>query len=422
MAKQQLNFNWICSKLNELKIIHNDGKVAFRSWDSRGIVTFDDLRLIVETNFHFNTNVPEAERSGIVFEAFKENARHANPDERTLRASILKQEQTFLNRPVVDYVLATSLSATRPSSLYRKSLDGAFFYFSDALPRSFARDKIELPSNWTRHLEFPSGHMATRVRVKARSDHEAFKKSIDSLDFLRGIWNYSINRRINDEFTIGGVSPSINKIRLGSAHTLHFPDGRLASPAVWYEIADDRLASLDPKIIDWVLTSEEESIFRKHYKKLDEKYQAFLKEGLIRYARSLDSLDEESAFLKMWSLLEHLTVIGETENYSEVIKRCLFLCSDIDYNQMILEHLRIRRNQSIHSGEWSVRNKKYSFQVKKYVDWLISLHLGSWKSGRTPEQTGLLLACPRDPNIIRDQIQSQEEKISLFKMALDIRK
>lgn len=141
----------------------------------------------------------------------------------------------------------------------------------------------------------------------------------------------------------------------------------------------------------------------------------------VRYARSLDSSDHESSFLKLWSLLEYVTAIKDGADYDELIRRTLFLSANDDYDKRILEHLRIHRNSTVHRGEASSHIETFIFQLKRYVERLMLFHLESGWQYSSAEELGQLLSKPRDPETLKSKITELEAELALHRAALEAR-
>ncbi len=70
------------------------------------------------------------------------------------------------------------------------------------------------------------GYSPVRVSVRARSEHEAYEKATGALDLLRGIWNLRLNSAARSS---SGKRKPVNVLQLGPLHSLHEPNGELAS-------------------------------------------------------------------------------------------------------------------------------------------------------------------------------------------------
>jgi hypothetical protein len=209
--------------------------------------------------------------------------------------------------------------------------------------------------------------MYARVTVRARSPFEAADNALDALDLARGLLNWGENRRTFMRFS-SGISKPVNEIRLGPIHTLHRPDGRLATETWWYEPSFQ--ASTFPFAVQQPLVNFQASAIqrlRRH------PYQRLCEDAVIRYTRALDEGEPVTAFLKLWSVLELLT--GSSHSYDTAIRRVSFLFQEHYYHLLVLNHLRRFRNATVHESATSQAIQTYLYQLKRYVDTLLTFHL-----------------------------------------------
>jgi hypothetical protein len=318
--------------------------------------------------------------------------------------------------PSQDYVLVTTLSMQRPKKLETIEFDGNVFRFTDELPRPFTRERLDLIGSQKPPNDLPKDFTVVHLAIKARTEFEAFDASMDSLDYLRGIWNFLLNFPTLIRHYSGSRKP-VNMIRPGPVHSLHRPTGECFSDLYWYEplLAPESKAE---KLDTWEQIEEKQHVMASAL--IGHSYQLFMKDLFIRYARALDSCDYQVAFLKLWSLLEHCTRIKLNENNGDVINRTLFLFEDHEYHRQVLEHLRERRNASVHHGESSSEDETHIYQLKKYVEWTISFHLHSGEMFNSADEAGELLKCARSPHELNKQIEDLKFRIRLREQALSI--
>jgi len=65
-----------------------------------------------------------------------------------------------------------------------------------------------------------------KVHVLEKTIFEAAERALDTLDLIRGAWNYYYNRGRGFRITTGGKRTPVNAIVTGPFHTLHKPNGR----------------------------------------------------------------------------------------------------------------------------------------------------------------------------------------------------
>jgi hypothetical protein len=410
------DYDWVASQLNKLATRTNDGSVSFNFCHEH--IRFSDILTILESIHKFDIDIPSMERSRILREAVGRVAAQSEVTEKKLKIMIRQLTNQFTDTNATNFALSTTLSIRHFKELPRITFDNARFVFSSTLPPAFARNKIDGFVDTKPPDDLPSDFTNVRVIVQARSVFEAYERAIDSLDFLRGIWNFVINRTIDDRWYSGRVKP-VNQIRLGPVHTLHFENGKPASPIYWYENLYPK-ESRPETVRSWPEIAKGEKVIRSLI--LKSKYSCDLKTIFQRYARSLDSSDHNSDFLKLWSLLEFLTGIKPGENYAEVIRRTLFLSPDPDYDERILQHLRDRRNASIHQAETSNWGETHLFQLKRHVELLMHFHIQVGREYLSVEEIGKLLARPRDSAALYKRIEELRLELRLNKNALRLRK
>jgi hypothetical protein len=211
MATIRADYVWIAAQLNKLRIANPDGTVSFRSPDN--VIEYEDLIMLLETYHDFPSGTPDVERRRIVEHAIHSTATAGEITDHLLKANIWKTINLFGSRPHKEYVLVTSLSMVYHRLITDLRFDDADFAFSSSLPPNFARRH---PHRF--HVIEPLPDLlpdstAVRVTVSTNSDFGAFQKATDSLDFLRGIWNFRINRGLASRWHSGPVKP-VNEIRL----------------------------------------------------------------------------------------------------------------------------------------------------------------------------------------------------------------
>jgi len=207
----------------------------------------------------------------------------------------------------------------------------------------------------------------------AKSDHEAAHRALHSLNFIREVWNWFLNRSVGFRRSMGIHLP-VNKILLGPIHTLHDEKGRLATEDYWYEPDySESVKIYNPsnkidKIYSFI------KIVRAHLKRVN--YDVELENAIVRYGKALDLMDWENSYLQLWGVLEQLTDTTN-ESYKVTIRRTSFFFSDREYHQQILTHLRDYRNRVVHAGTENQDIEAYIFQLKRYVEKVMEFLLGN---------------------------------------------
>lgn len=393
----RFNLNLIAEKLENIKIVNKDGSVGFQGL----IPDYEELATVIYTSIKFDSDVPETVRIKIIDRAITSAARKDKITEKSLLKEINIAENNYLQQPLQSYILVTSLSIKFFERLSRIQLDDNIITFSQRLPKHFSQDSLQEKITLGEIENVPLNYSVVKVRVKGRSEVEAAEKAFEAIDFLRGIWNFSLNLKTFSRTSFNTIEP-INKIRLGPFHTLHQANGKLASDLIWYDtryVEEKYLKSLEN---DWAKIRKEELRIRKGIKKIS--YSEDLKNALIRYANALDETDFESSYLKLWALLESLTGTNK-RSYDETIKRTVFLYKEKAFHSQILEHLRTYRNLSVHSDKTSVHIERLVFQLKRYVEKLLLFHLNNAGKFTSIIEAGSFLDISTNPEELGKKIK-----------------
>jgi hypothetical protein len=413
---KEVDYEWLAGNFEILRMTHPDGRVGFHM--GKNFINFEGLTSIFLGYEDFEEGVSDIQRQRLIKAAIYDAAKAGPITATSLKREVSKQKSSYMRQRPCGFILVTSLSIKRPKSLRRLTFDGATFTFSDSLPLIFSKseEKLEAQSAWKKLADDSTGFTKLRIAVRARSEFDAFEVSLRSLDYLKGIWNYAINRNIIKRHGSEFTSP-INFIYPGPIHTLHMPSGKLASDVYYYDAVFPRGIRAG-EIEEWNKVAETTKTIRK--KLSHHPYADFMREIFVRYARSLDGNDHESSFLKTWSLLETLTAKSNNQGNDEVIKRAIFLFEGEEYHRQILNYLRSRRNATVHQGAGIPEPESLIYQLKNYVEWLISNHLNIKGYFKSPQQFGLLLSSPSDPKDLRKNIGDLRHKLWLLEKALKI--
>ncbi|MGI9175576.1 MAG: hypothetical protein ACR2GR_09700, partial [Rhodothermales bacterium] len=159
----------------------------------------------------------------------------------------------------------------------------------------------------------------------------------------------------------------INVIRPGPAHFLDHASDPL-SKTHWYEPTFFWARPLLTQEVRkfWKTLRIQELEIRRELRRLP--YRSELEKAFRQYARALDEHDTTTAFLKLWPVLEHLTGVSTQPRieYKTLIRRAAFLCTEHEYHEQVLRHLRLVRNKTVHSGIGLEERQHMLFQLKRY--------------------------------------------------------
>jgi hypothetical protein len=357
-------------RLEESKSTGQDGKVSFKGFG------FTEYTVVLNSMVSLNDTIPEFEKNNIVSNAAFSLAEKGEITSAGLLKEISKFEKKYLRQRPQKFVLVSTLSINRYCKLKRIHINGATITFHSALQKQFAKEienKIKKPASYTIIGEYPKDYIFLKTSVKAKSYSQAFNIAIDSIDIFRGIWNLFYNR---GQFRISsGRRDPVNNIVFGPLHTIHFPNGKLASEIWLYETG-----YLGPlKTFDMKIKLDNLYKFQSNVRKLlnKNKLKNQIEAALKKYAQALDIRDWESSYLKLWGLLEYLTNTNENESHKETVKRTSFFFQEREYAKQVLNHLRDHRNRSVHTGGSNQNIETLLYQLKNFVEVVLEFQIAN---------------------------------------------
>jgi len=399
------NPNELANKLEEIKINNSDGTISFYAFPHTSYLA------VLESMLSFDIEIPNREKTKIIRDGVKEAAQKGKITPKNILAEIDKATRHFNNLPFHNYVLVSSISILPNDGLQKRfQLSGNVITTNPHLNKKYQigiKRIQDLAKNNT-DADQPKDYLRVAVRVNGRTQLEAFDKGINSLDLLRGVWNLAQNRGTT-RISYGRREP-VNTIRPGLSHSLHCPDGSLATETGWY---DPDFFYTRPTDIS-KNAAKLENFYRFVVNKLKaSSYRKELEEFIILYTRALDFQDLDSAFLKLWSLLEQLT---ETEgSYATTIRRASFIFEEREYYQQVLKHLKDYRNKFVHEAFSSNSIETYTYQLKDCVEALLIFHIANSFGFKTVRAAADFLDLPVDKKLLEYQIKIRENAMKFLK-------
>jgi hypothetical protein len=175
-------------------------------------------------------------------------------------------------------------------------------------------------------------------------------------------------------------------------------DGSPAADIFWFEpgYVEDR-ELFKPKN-GWDRIEKDRRWVMRHMRR--HPYRGDVEQLLIRYVKSLDQTDPDTAFVQMWSILETITGTVGT-SYDETIRRASWLFRDREIESEQLEHLRFRRNQYIHAAKSGNESDQVVYMAKSFVDPHLRQLLRNDFKVESLKEYGEFLALPRTVEILR---------------------
>lgn len=400
-----------------------------------GDIFFDDVVTVLERALSFSETMTERDRRRLLAEALFGAARSGPLTADALLARVNRGAQKFFRKDPEEYVLATSLSFAYFPELPRSTeVSGCTISFGPWLPEHLRAGHEEAEERMRRYVfgKYPGAeglapYCAVWVSAVGRSDFEAADRALATLDLLRGIWNLILNRRKWTRTTARRRRP-VNEVLLGPVHSLHCSDGPLASETDWYEydyVEPMRTTELRKR---WDKVQGNEA--NVHVLLRRSSYRQQLENAVRRYTRALDSREWDSAFVRLWGLLEDLTGTERGNGHEVTVRRAAFQYDDSErwLHVQVLKHLKDYRNRSVHGGESSEDIEAYLYQLKRYVEDTLVFHLQDPWEFSSIEEMACFLDLPTDPAALerkiadlRRNVANTEERIRLGRLAHEFR-
>lgn len=401
-----------------LEIIDNSkGTGANGKPDFTFTLEYLDCKAILCNAVDFNEKIPTSEKESIVYKAQVAVAAKGTITEDKIIKEIKKIERNYLRQTEKRYVLCTSISFKYCDKIKRKRINDTIITFSRYLPTKYTKHikKIRDISSWLIDTRHDEEYTIVKVFANAPTPEVAALKALESLNYLIGLWNLFLNyQKMSPIINISNKGP-INKLILGPLHTIHLPNGKLASDNFWWSPIN--LQAFGPYPTNNNETKRMlhfEKLFRDKInslpknKKLHE-YKDKIIWAIKEYSNALDSRDKYVAFLKLWTVLEVMT--ASVGNYKKTANRASFLFEDTNFHKMVLEHLRHIRNSLVHKND-SKESIEYNLsQLKRYVEKVILMHWKMISRSHSFYKTIEFLDLPADLPELKNRIKSINQAI-----------
>lgn len=397
------------SKENDVDlIVHELEQMRIKSPDkksfSNGWFGFDQLIDLLVVKSHFPNDVSDIDRRLICRRSAFKQAAKGEIKSNGLRGEIARGIEAFKKEKPKTFVLATSFGIRNWKSVKKFKDRGVEIRISDNLPDQFIRDHA--PQDILQRINqkpFYSRFASVTVKVSARSEWEAYRRATESTSFLRGMWNFSLNRNVINGFTSDETKP-INVILPGPLTTLHYPDGTPATTIYWYDpFFDEKIDPFDASSDKWHRVLKEERQIRARLK-VNLTFTDNIVQCFSRYCDANDNRDHQNTFLRLWSLLECLT--GNPKNYDDVIDRISFLYADpVQLDRMLLKSFRETRNQMVHHGVSNSEWRSMSIGLHRYVCEALLFSIRAANRFENFDELTSFLSLPRNPQILDKEIE-----------------
>ena len=397
----------ILEKIDKIMTINADGSVSYSGFQ------YFELKATLYSMIEFPDYLTTLQNNGLVDKAITKAAKIKSLTPEKLIEELEGLFKVELKRKVKKYHLLTTISISNPFPFKKIQIGQSTIRFiTGDFPKKYHSRKnlLEKAKRQNSKLEFsPENYSNIIISTEAKSEHKATSQCLNDLDLLRAVLSMFANSGIE---LMGDRWSPINKIRIGSIHTLHKESGKtIDMDTFWF---DPNFTKASP----FKLTSNNLKGFKKNVKWVLEtlkksKYSQKLENALLRYVRALDERDQNVALLHIWGALESITAYEENSK-SNLPKRCAYLFSEYEYHKQVLEHLREYRNQSVHAGDQNEEAKSYCYQLQGYFIEIILFHLHRVKEFNTLAEANGFLDQPVD-------IEQLKHKRDLLNKAIKFR-
>lgn len=395
---KKLNPDIILDRIESIKKVGPDKKVSYSGFE------YHDAIAVLLNMVDFPRHCDGLNKERIVSRAVSKVAKEYTLEKvKVLNEinAIVKEESATSD---IRFHVLTSVSLGPPFPFKEMMVDGAKIRIMTGFYPKKYKGRDELISKYSNIAKPPHYYAKVIVTLKQKSINGAATEALRVLDILRSFWCLFGNSSME---LYGDQWKPINKIRLGSAHTIHKESGEPASDTLWYEpnFAPANLyVAPKPDVIykncKWAL------------KRLDLiPYASYLRDALLRYVRALDEKDQNVALIRLWAALEALTVPSE-KNYDLVTRRCAFLFQEHAYHKQVLEHLREYRNSNVHSGDQNERAKSNCYQLQFYFYHLLLFHLRNQGEFSTLDEANSFLDLPVSKEVLENRKRLIEKAIN----------
>lgn len=379
----------IIEEIEKTRRTNNDGSVSFDSWSGKIV-----HETVLYSMLDISTEITESEGRRLVRNAVKNVGKRGSITQEKLRREVSKLEASYLKKTTQRFSLVTSISLYQFTKLNMIYVDSTRILFPIYMPRKFVKAANEIIKTVGESLYAPrpTNYLPVQVNVTAKTNFQAVDIALTELDFIRGIWNFNVNRGHRSRWSLSAKQDPVNKIILGPIHTIHYSSGKAASGNIyWYE--RNYLGKIKVhRIKDQSKFEDSTKNIRALIKKSADPEK--VKTSLIRYSRALDERNFNTAFINLWGILELLTDTVY-KSHEVTIKRLAFLYEDYEVATEILRHLKEFRNRTVHAAAENSELESYLYQLKMFVEGILSFIIGNKFGFKSMEDVGEFLSLPK---------------------------
>lgn len=392
--KKNLKPQVLLDKLSQIVQVTADGKVSFVGWD------YHEIIVALENMVEIKNASRDLYLPSLISKAVTQSAKE-NLDNNTVLENLNRLARDHLATKIKNYRVLTSLSLPLSYPQKKFNVGNSQIHIVADFPKKYQAQRNDLLSqadDISKSNGSDTHYSKVIVYCKSKSPYGAIKQALEDLDLWRGVLCLFTNYQME---MIGDSYKPVNTIRLGKFHTLHEENGNAAlNKLYWFE--PNFVSANNAKLNNPKLLIKNTLFFINTI--AEHKDKSLLTEGVVRYVRSLDEKDQNTAVVKLWATLETLATRGES-NCDAISRRISFLFEEYNYHAQILEHIREYRNSNIHSGLENQNAKNFAFQLQFYFYRLFLFYVKSIKDFKSIDEANKFLDSPKEKNKIKEEIE-----------------
>ena len=336
------NLKILLKKFKDIASIDKDGCLVYTSFE------FFIIEWIFLSMIEFGSDLNVASKRSILSSSIKKVIEDNNFDENYFIEQVISFAGEHNRIEEKEYILLTAISVSKLPFRVIKLGESIIQIHGRQYPALFKKSRETVLKKNSFKKEKISLTKLT-VKVKAKDYRDAYSKAFDCLEIFRAFLCLFLNPSFELRFAQREAKP-LNKILRGEVATLHTLDGQMANEKFFYFLRDYK----DPEIV--ILDNRQQDFLRKTLKRCFKQFnncrpklQTTLSKALVSYVDAFDETSMHAAFIKTWRAIEVLT---KTDQNDILIKRCLSLYNKDgkDIERLMLEAIRIFRNEYIHEG------------------------------------------------------------------------
>lgn len=394
--KKNYNPSLTLAKLSLDKKVTDRGEVQYTG------NTFEDCMELLGSSVEWSNAPIESTARGFVYQAIHAAAKEDKLNPARVIQHISRLEEQHKKKPMLQFYMAGCVSVNSKDRIAPVRSPHYQIKFGQDVQRKVLNQETTYRRVFLQaeNRDFPRGYLRFVVSVRGKTPAEAGWQALDTVDYYRALWNLRLNSQCYWRMSSGAVNP-VNRIVLGPLQTLFTSDLTLIDDQWWH----DQGYRGPHKVLD---VTDIWGDLRRYDLRARKKINAspckdMIVDGLLRYVRALDGRDYESVFLKLWSLLEHLTQNNKDKKDVTIIRRAAFVWKDHEFNKEILLHLKEIRNRMVHLDHFGGRGETVVYQLKRYVEAMLAFHIGSGGKFKSKEQVWHFLDLDPNPKNLSDR-------------------